>query len=112
VQYAETDILADYLSFKSHIASMASTSKLLKEIVLYIQPSVLLVTAVMMVMIVMIVKMTLQLLMLLLMKRIARSRKKAKVILLVTVTITVILFGRTRKIIMVSMNTRDKTLSL
>jgi hypothetical protein len=61
----------------------------------------LLVTAVM-------IKMTLQLLRLLLMKRIARWRKKARVILLATVTITVVLFRRTWKIIMGN-NTGDKT---
>jgi heme/copper-type cytochrome/quinol oxidase subunit 4 len=58
---------------------------------------------------VIIVKMTLQLLMLLLMKRIVRWRKKAKVILLATVTITVVIFGRTWNIIMGNVNTGDET---
>jgi heme/copper-type cytochrome/quinol oxidase subunit 4 len=70
---------------------------------------VLLVTAMMMVMIVIILKMTLQLLMLLLMKRTARWRTMAKVILLATVAITVVLFGRTSKIIMGNLNTGHET---
>jgi heme/copper-type cytochrome/quinol oxidase subunit 4 len=68
---------------------------------------VLLVARMMMVIIVIIVKMTLQLLMLL-MKRISRWRKKTKAILLATVTTPVVLFGRTWKIIMGSLNKGDE----
>jgi hypothetical protein len=78
-------------SFKSSIASVASTTKHLDEKIVLdifnVSDSSLLVTTVM---IVITVKMTLQLLMLLLMKRIAWQRKKAKVVLLATVAI----FGR------------------
>jgi hypothetical protein len=65
--------------------------------------SVFLVTAVLIAIIVMTVKMTLQVLMLLL-KRIFRWRKKARVILLVTLRITVALFGRAWMVIMDSMS--------
>jgi hypothetical protein len=44
-----------------------------------------------------------------LMKRIVRWRKNAKVILLATVTITVVIFGRTWNIIMGNVNTGDET---